>query len=59
MAQKNYSIIETAMQMQFGILIVRITESFPNVKASKTVSNRQVINIVENLIEGGLGILFC
>lgn len=45
--------------MQFDILIVRITESLLTVKAHRIVSNRQAINISEDLIEHSLGILFC
>lgn len=45
-------------QVQVDILIVRITESLPTVKANKTVSNRQAINTSQNLTERSLGILF-
>lgn len=45
--------------MQFDILIVRITESLLTVKAHRIVSNRQAINISEDLIEHSLEILFC
>lgn len=44
--------------VQFDILGVRITHSLPTVKASRTMSNRQAIDMSENLIERSLGILF-
>lgn len=45
-------------QVQIDILIVRITESLPTVKASETVGDRQAINASQNLIEQSLGKLF-
>lgn len=38
-------------QVQVDILIVRITESLPTVKASKTMNNEQAINTSQNLTE--------
>lgn len=47
------------MQVQVEIIIVKIIESLPAVKTNKKVSNRQAINISEDLTEHSLGGLLC